>query len=146
MENKWTARFMELAKLVASWSKDTNRKVGAIIVDQNKVVLSMGYNGFPRNVDDTIQERYEKPSKYYFTEHAERNALYHATRIGVPLKNTTIYITDFPCADCARGIIQNGIVEIITLKPDFKHLKWGESWKAAAEMFHEAKVKITYCL
>ena len=66
----WDNKFVELSNLVASWSKDTNTKVGAVIVDEDNIVLSMGYNGFPRGCDDSIESRYEKPIKYLYTEHA----------------------------------------------------------------------------
>ena len=64
----WDERFHEMAKLVASWSKDTNTKVGAVIVDQDNIVMSMGYNGFPRGCDDSIESRYDRPDKYLYTE------------------------------------------------------------------------------
>jgi dCMP deaminase len=128
--------------LVASWSKDTNTKVGAVIVDTDNIVLSMGYNGFPRGCDDTKEDRYEKPIKYLYTEHAERNALYHAARHGVSLKGCTLYVTLFCCADCARGIIQSGITKVVAPKPDVEHVKWGEHFKAAIDMLNEANVEI----
>lgn len=140
----WTNRFMKQAKMVASWSKDTNTKVGAVIVDKDKIVVSIGYNGFPRGCDDSIESRYEKPMKYLFTEHAERNAIYHAARLGVSLKETTIYVTMFPCCDCARAIIQSGVIEIIAPEPDLDHEKWGESFKASLKMFAETGVSVKY--
>jgi len=138
----WDNKFIELSNLVASWSKDTNTKVGSVIVDKDNIVLSMGYNGFPRGCDDTIEDRYDKPQKYLYTEHAERNALYHAARHGVSLKGCSIYITMFCCADCARGIIQSGIQRVIAPKPDVEHVKWGSHFKAAIDMLEEANVEI----
>jgi dCMP deaminase len=138
----WDSKFVELSNLVASWSKDTNTKVGAVIVDTDNIVLSMGYNGFPRGCDDTKEDRYEKPIKYLYTEHAERNALYHAARHGVSLKGCTLYVTLFCCADCARGIIQSGITKVVAPKPDVEHVKWGEHFKAAIDMLNEANVEI----
>lgn len=139
----WDNKFIELSNLVASWSKDTNTKVGAVIVDEDNIVLSMGYNGFPRGCDDSIECRYEKPHKYLYTEHAERNALYHAARHGVSLKNCSIYVTMFCCSDCARGIIQSGIKRVVAPTPDVDHEKWGEHFKAAIRMLEEAKVEIS---
>ena len=138
----WDNKFIELSNLVASWSKDTNTKVGSVIVDKDNIVLSMGYNGFPRGCDDTIEERYDKPQKYLYTEHAERNALYHAARHGVSLKGCSIYITMFCCADCARGIIQSGITRVVAPKPDINHDKWGSHFLAAIDMLEEANVEI----
>jgi dCMP deaminase len=139
----WDNKFIELSNLVASWSKDTNTKVGAVIVDEDNIVLSMGYNGFPRGCDDSIECRYEKPHKYLYTEHAERNALYHAARHGVSLKGCSIYVTMFCCSDCARGIIQSGIKRVVAPTPDVDHEKWGEHFKAAIRMLEEAKVEIS---
>jgi dCMP deaminase len=138
----WDSKFVELSNLVASWSKDTNTKVGAVIVDTDNIVLSMGYNGFPRGCDDTVAERYEKPIKYLYTEHAERNALYHAARHGVSLKGCTLYVTLFCCADCARGIIQSGIKKVVAPTPDLEHDKWGSHFQAAIDMLNEANVEI----
>lgn len=138
----WDLKFIELSRHIAEWSKDTNRKNGAVIVDQDNIVLSVGYNGFPRGCDDTVTSRYEQPEKYLFTEHAERNALFHAARHGVSLKGCKMYMTMFPCADCARGLIQSGIVKIFAPTPDVDHHKWGEHFKAAMVMMDEANVEI----
>lgn len=138
----WDIKFIELSRHVADWSKDTNRKVGAIIVNSDNIVIANGYNGFPRGVDENIISRYDKPDKYLFTEHAERNAMYHAARHGVTIKNCTMYVTTFPCADCARGIIQVGITKLIGPTPDIEHEKWGEQFKAALVMLEEANVEV----
>lgn len=138
----WHFKFIDLAKHIAEWSKDINRKNGAVIVDTDNNVLSLGYNGFPRGCDDSVKERYEQPTKYLYTEHAERNAIYHAARNGVIIKNAKMYMTMFCCADCARAIIQSGITEIIAPEPDLTHAKWGEHFKSAIEMLKEANVRI----
>jgi len=111
-EIKWHLRFIELAKLVASWSKDQSTKVGAVAIGPNREICSVGYNGFPRGVDDNVEERYQRPAKYSWTEHAERNCVYNASRIGVSLEGRVLYCTHFPCPDCARGIIQAGITHL----------------------------------
>jgi dCMP deaminase len=143
MNKKWNKRLMELASLVASWSKD-DTQVGALIVDENRIVVSMGYNGIPRGCDDKMPERYVSPVKLLYAEHAERNAIYHAARLGVSVKGCIIFTTMFPCADCTKGMIQSGIVEIVTPKP-YESKTWGESFKASLKMLKEAKVKVTYC-
>jgi len=142
--SNWDLKFIDLSKLVSTWSKDTNSKVGAVIVDDDNIVLSMGYNGFPRGCDDSIETRYDKPTKYLFTEHAERNALYHAARHGVSLKDCTIYVTMFCCSDCARGIIQSGIKKVVAPTPDVDHEKWGIHFKAAIQMLEEANVEMKF--
>ena len=111
-EIKWHSRFLKLAHEVASWSKDRSTKVGAVIMGPDRDPRSFGYNGFPRNVNDEVEERHERPLKYSWTEHAERNAIYNAGRFGVALAGCSIYINRFPCASCARAIIQCGISRI----------------------------------
>lgn len=138
----WDKRFMDLASYVADWSKDKKKVVGAVIVSDDKRVVSMGYNGFPRLVDDSIKERYEKPLKYLYTCHAEINALLQS---GTSLKNCIMYVTMFCCSDCCKAAIQSGIKEVVFPEaPDLNHHKWGEHFKASLEMFNEAGVSIRY--
>jgi len=141
MDN-WDKKFIKLCQHIAEWSKDKNKKVGAVIVDNDNVVISMGYNGIPRGCDDTEECRYERPTKYLFTEHAERNAIYHAARHGVSLKGCKMYVTLFPCADCARAMIQSGITKIIAPEPNLDHEVWGEHFKASIQMMEEANIEI----
>jgi dCMP deaminase len=143
MKTDWQRRFFNLALHIASWSKDTTQ-VGAVIVDMNKRILSTGYNGMPSRCDDTLPHRLERPSKYYYMEHAERNAIYTAGRNGVPLLAGVMYCTMFPCADCARAIIQAGITEVVAPKPDLELEKWGEHFKVALELFKESNVIVRY--
>ena len=112
--DKWHNRFMEMAELIATWSKDASTKVGAVVVGENKEIRSTGYNGMVRGIDDNIPERSERPIKYDFFEHAERNAVYNACLIGASLKGCVIYVTAMPCPDCARAIIQSGIKMVVT--------------------------------
>lgn len=140
--NKWDIKFIEEARLIAERSKDTNRKNGAVIVNDDNIVVSAGYNGFPMGCDDDVASRYEAPAKYFYTEHAERNALFLAARRGVATKGCRMYMTMFPCADCARGIIQSGVTKIIAPTPDVDHHKWGEHFKVALVMLEEAKVEV----
>ncbi len=138
--SSWDLKYLELAKFVATWSKDTT-KVGCVIVSPENKVRSIGYNGFPRGVEDNVPERHERPAKYKWTEHAERNAIYNAER---NLKNCTIYLEWFPCADCARAIIQSGISTMIAGTPDVDNETWGEDFKVSLVMLLEAHVDIIY--
>ncbi len=140
--DSWDKKLIKLCQHISGWSKDKNRKVGAVIVDNDNVVLSMGYNGIPRGCDDSIECRYDRPIKYLYTEHAERNAIYHAARHGVSLKGCRLYVTLFPCADCARALIQSGITKIIAPEPDLTHEVWGEHFKAAIQMMEEANIEL----
>lgn len=141
----WDRKFLDQAALVASWSKDASTKVGAVIVGPDNEVRSQGYNGFPRGVQDDVKERNERPAKYLFTEHAERNAIYNAVRANIPIKGCRLYLnySPCPCADCARAIIQSGIVEVIGNDVPFpgKGEQWEASIAASKAMCDEAHVK-----
>lgn len=136
----WDEYFVSLCVLIATKSKDQNRKVGVVIVGPDNEIRSTGFNGAPRGV----QERHDRPEKYFWTEHAERNAIYNAARCGISLKGCRIYLPWFPCMDCARGIIQSGITLIICRKPDLNDVKWGEDFKRVIALFDEAKITVQY--
>ncbi len=144
-DDKWNYRFLELAELIASWSKDTSTKTGAVVIGPDKEIRATGYNGLVRKVDDNIPERMERPTKYDFFEHAERNAIYNACLTGTSLKGCTIYCTLTPCTDCARAIIQTGIKEVVTYeykpKSDDPKNTWRDKLNYSAQMFEEAGVK-----
>jgi dCMP deaminase len=143
-DNKWNERFLELSDLVASWSKDTSRGVGAVIVNKERRVVSMGYNGFPMGVDDSITYRYERPHKYSYTEHAERNAIYSAASHGVKTSGCTMYLRWHPCDDCARAIIQSGISKLVCSPPSYESEVWGPKFMIANEMLMESAVEVEY--
>ena len=88
LSNKWDIRFLEMAKLVASWSKDPSTQVGAVAV-RNRTVIAQGYNGFPRGCDDHELYYLNKAIKYKRIVHAEMNAIYNAAENGVSLKDST---------------------------------------------------------
>lgn len=113
--NKWDERFMQMAALVSSWSKDPSTKVGAVIVNDQKQILSVGYNGFPRGVYDDPTRYENREVKHNFVVHAERNALDNAF---TEVKGSYLYTTHFPCHECAKSIVQKGIKKIFTPKPD----------------------------
>jgi len=145
MSLKWDSRFIRLAREIASWSKDRSTRVGAVIVAEDKTPSSYGYNGFPRDIDDDAAERHERPDKYDWTEHAERNAIYNAARMGVALKGGTIYVTHIPCTDCARAIIQVGIVRVVAdlncMEGGFAD-RWSEAAATTREMLAEADIPV----
>ncbi len=145
---KWHKRFMEVAELVKTWSKDPSTKVGAVVVGPDREIRSTGYNGLVRGVDDNKPERLERPTKYDFFEHAERNVVYNACLIGASLKGCVIYVTAMPCPDCARAIIQSGIKMVVTrrLEPDPNAPVggWRDKLVYSEEMFREAGVECLY--
>jgi len=109
---KWDYRMMDLADHIAQWSKDPNTRVGAVIADSANRVIGMGYNGFPRRVDDTIERYQDQEQKYSYVVHAELNAILNAT-IKLDTDFTTLYTTLSPCRECAKAIIQSGIHRVV---------------------------------
>lgn len=142
----WDVRLMLLAHHIAHWSTERGRRVGAVIVGPDHEVRSTGHNGFPRGVNDEIEHRHNRESgeKYFWSSHAERNAIYNAARVGIPLKGCTIYVPWFPCGECAKAIIQSGIVELVAYQPDFTDAKWGQDFMRVVEMLGEAGVRVRY--
>lgn len=117
----WDRWFLDLAEHVSKKSKDRSTQVGCVIVGEDNEVLSVGYNNFPRGVNDDIDERHERPMKYSYVEHAERNAVYNAARQGIKLNGARAYLSwgGFPCEHCTRALIQSGIKEIIVNNKPF---------------------------
>ncbi len=142
MSEKWDRRFLRLAKEVATWSKDRSTQVGAVIVGDDKTPGPYGFNGFPRAIDDEVEDRHTRPEKYKWTEHAERNAIYNAARIGMPLKGCTIYVTHLPCADCTRAIVQVGIRRVVVDADSLENAdfasRWSEDDRITKDMLDEA--------
>lgn len=138
--NKWNDRFMGLAFHIAQWSRDPSTKVGAVIVDQGKRIISVGFNGFPRGVKDENLDNREL--KYKKTIHAEMNAIHFANR---NLEGSIIFVTHPTCAQCAANIIQAGIKEVVVPVPEESFMsRWGDDWKIALEMYEEANIKVVY--
>jgi dCMP deaminase len=129
-----------LAEEVSSWSKDPSTKIGAIAVGSKGQVLSQGYNGFPRGIEDTISHYEDRETKYKYVVHAEMNVIYNATYNGVSLDGSTLYVTGLPvCSDCAKGVIQVGIKRVVMKEQEIP-LKWVKSWKVTAGMFDQAMI------
>lgn len=145
MIEEWDSYFMAIAKEVAKKSKDRSTKVGCVVVGPDNEILTTGYNGFPRGIDDNVEERHQRPLKYAWTEHAERNAIYNAARTGTRLKGSRIYLPWFPCMDCARAIVQSGIVEVVCYEPDPQQdERWQESFDNSKRLFDEAEIQVRF--
>jgi len=142
----WVNYYRQLANTVKLKSKDKYTQIGAVIVGEDGEIVSTGYNSFPRGLDDGIDSRQERPEKYYWFEHAERNAIYNAARIGVSTKGTTMYLScGLPCADCARGIINAGVRRIFCERVDVtKGDMWKESQERSWDMFIETGVDVCF--
>ena len=148
----WDEYYIKMAMLVAIKSKDPSTQVGCVIVGPDHEVRSTGFNGFPRGVFEThgdqlkdlsnaapdfkasppgrLLPRWDRPAKYEWVEHAERNAVYNAARVGVPLKGCTAYLNwePHPCVNCAKAFIQAGIIEVVGPNIPFPSHS-GTDWK-----------------
>ena len=138
----WDQYFMGIAELSAMRSKDPNTQVGACIVSQDNKILSMGYNGFPRGCDDDEfpwnREGDLYDSKYAYVTHSELNAILNYR--GGSLEGTKIYVTLFPCNECAKAIIQSGIAEIVYADDKYNGTP---GTLASRRMLRAAGVKLT---
>ena len=136
---KWDRRYMEMAELVASWSKDPSTRVGAVIVSPDNHVVSVGFNGFPRGIEDNDRLN-QRGTKYMNIVHAEMNALIHADR---SVDGCILYTYPFqPCSQCAACIIQSGIKKIVTKRLSKVQPKWYNDFSNARQMFDEANVEL----
>ena len=141
MNDKWNKRFLELADTISLWSKDPSTKVGCVIVRPDKTIVSVGYNGFPRNVDDSEERYNDRELKYLMVKHAEENAIDFAKE---SLTGYTAYVTHHPCSTCTGSLIQNGISHVVTRKPtDAFAERFSKSFEAARIMLNEANIKLT---
>lgn len=108
---QWEELWMSIAYLMAMRSKDPSTHSGCVIVSRDNVLLSAGYNNLVRGTE-IAPHKLQRPEKYMYFEHCERNAIYNASRIGTSLLGATLYVNWEPCVDCARGIIQSGISRV----------------------------------
>ena len=120
----WDEYFMGIALLSAMRSKDPNTKVGACIVDENKKVVSIGYNGMPSGCDES-QLSWNKgeglDSKYLYVCHAEFNAILNTRQGTSALRGCTLYVSLFPCNECTKAIIQTGIKEVVYISNKYEN-------------------------
>ncbi len=144
----WDELFMRHAYLISSKSKDPRTKIGAVLV-RDRRVISEGYNGLPMGVcDHFFPERDERPEKYFWYEHAERNSVYVCARFGHKTEGSIIFTQGVPCSDCTRAIIQAGIVEVVVhtqwenYEQQFYREKWLESGKRSNQMLKEAEIPV----
>jgi len=150
----WDQLYITMCYLVGMRSQDRHTHVGAVITDADNVLVSTGYNSLPRGIDinSTNQHRLSRDNnqKYFWIEHAERNAIYNAARRGTILKGCKLYVPWNPCADCSRAIIQTGISEVIIHQNGQNFYdkntngKWTDSYQIMKDMFAEANVKTRY--
>jgi dCMP deaminase len=140
---KWDLRFLEMAKLVSTWSKDPSTGIGAVITNDKNRIISLGFNGYPRGIkDEGMENREEKLAKVL---HAEVNAILFANRI---LTDHTIYVYPLlPCSNCMSIIIQSGITRIVIMQSEQQKeivKRWKKSTDISLSMAKEAGIPIAY--
>ena len=143
-ELEWDFRFLRLAAEVSSWSKDPSTRVGAAVVDDERQILSYGYNGFPRSISDNYRLN-DREQKLKLIVHAEANCIYNAADKGISLRGGTIYVHGLlVCSECAKALVQIGIKQVVTGYP--RHIKdeWRESYKTSSAMFDEAMINTRF--
>lgn len=139
----WDQYFLGLAEYTARASKDPSTRTGAVIIDEDRRIVSTGYNGFPKGVIDNVERYANRELKYKIIVHCERNAILFANR---NLKGCTLYTWPFAsCSVCASMVIQAGITRCVA-PPIPKNLieRWGEDVKLTEQLFKEANVKLDY--
>lgn len=138
MNEKWDKRFLGLAEYISNWSKDPSTKVGAVIVDDNKTIINVGYNGLPQGVDDSEELLDNRELKYKTIIHGEINAIILA---GKSVEGCTLYTWPFmPCSNCASIIIQSKIKRVVA--PFNDNPRWVESFKLTEMLFKQAGVEL----
>ena len=142
MTTKWDLRFIGLAQHISTWSKDPSTKVGCVVVGEDREIRSTGFNGFPRGINDDEDRLMDREKKYPLICHAEENAIMHAARIGVSLKDSTAYVTWPPCSRYTRSLIQAGIKEIVYPETGKVPERWIEDFTISDSMLNEAGVAV----
>ena len=132
----WDTRFLNLAAHIATWSKDPSTKVGCVLVNNKKVIIGMGYNGFPRGVEDSPERWNDRPTKYKFVVHAEANAILNATD---DVEGCAAFSTLMPCEGCTKLLIQAGISILVTNKEGIAERG---GYEASFKMLEEAGIPV----
>lgn len=142
---EWVSYFMNIARVVATKSKDPNTKVGCVVVDTaTKRIMATGYNGFPPGVIED-KSRWERPTKYDFVTHAEQNCIAAAARFGICLTGATMFVTLHPCVDCAKLIASAGISNIVFIESELERKQdrdWITHLENAKAIFRESNITL----
>jgi dCMP deaminase len=137
---KWQKFFLGLADHAATMSKDPSTKVGAVLVDDRRRVVGIGYNGFPDRIPDDCEALNDRETKLSLMIHAEPNAILNCP---IPTRGLHLYVTHPPCSDCAKFIIQAGIVSVTAWSPDAVMLeRWSDSFARSQSIYDMAKIPL----
>ena len=136
-------KYLDIAYATGRLSKDSSTQVGALVLGPSKEVRSIGYNGAPRGCSADEDERFlTRPEKYFWSSHAEANAITNAARVGTPLEGSTLIVTHPPCMECAKLIVQSGIRTVWSAKPDSEFQeRWHEHIIRVHRLFKECDVE-----
>lgn len=142
--SKWDQRYLRLAKIVASWSKDPSTKCGAVIVRQDMTLSSVGFNGFARGLDDDMKDYLDRDKKYPAILHSEWNAISSSKE--KKLNNHIVYAYPMPpCDECTAALLQKNIQRIVTHPPNLDQLtRWQNMFEDAQDMCYQKSVQIEY--
>lgn len=148
-DEQWRDQLAD-AYTYAQFSQDRSTQNGGFLLGDNDQVIGVGWNSFPEGVQD-LEERHERPAKYEFTEHAERNCIYDAASQGFRTSGSTLVVAWAACADCARAIIQAGVIRVVThlqaqeqCVPTDGTVDWQASIANALTMMEEAGVEVLF--
>lgn len=141
----WDSYYLAVCRAVATRSKDPATQIGCIVVGPAREIRTTGYNSFPRKIRDDVPERLARPEKYFWIEHAERNAIFNAARAGTSLDGCTAYVEVMPCMDCARAIVQAGISTVVVDADRMRQYTsefYGPQFERVPTLFREARVEV----
>ena len=149
--DKWHNHFLQMALLNAKLSKDPSTQVGAIITSEDNHLISAGFNGFPRGIADTEERLNNRDIKLSLVVHAEMNGLLAAAKLGIKLKNSTLYIVATnkdgliwggpPCRNCVKHVIQAGISKIVTYERKNVPSKWENDLNFSMDVIKEVGIE-----
>jgi dCMP deaminase len=145
MMDNYALRMFALADTIAEWSRNRGTHVGAVLfAGKGEAVMTTAVNKLPFGMDDDRPELHSGPLKGLVWEHAERGTIFAAARHGIKTHGLGMAVNWFPCAECARAIVEAGIAELIANEPDWTNEKWNASWLAAKDILESAKVRVTF--
>ncbi len=140
----WNDRMMGLADVIATWSKESGKRVGAVITGPHNEIRATGFNGLPRKIEERPERHVrETGAKWLWSVHAEIAAITSAARMGTAINGCTIYTSVHPCADCSKAIIQSGITKVVT-RAIPEDSNWAQSFAVSKEMLAEAGVEVEF--
>ena len=141
-QDKWDVRFMEMANLVSTWSKDPGTAVGCVLVSDRRIIAT-GYNGLPMGIADLSERFDDRDWKLAVTVHAEVNAILNAGKHGARTEGATLYTTFPPCSNCTAAIIQAGITRVVCPSHLSAPERWRSNFALGRSLLDEAGIIIT---